>query len=313
MALGSTVLFTLLACACYASFLLFIDWSVYVIPPSEQMEIVLRCTFLAFTGFLAYSLTDAQRKEASRSREVADALQQANEDLRAAEQEVRRGERLAALGQLTAGLAHEIRNPLVTIRSSAEILGRSVREENEIAREMGGNILAEVDRADVLITKFLQFARPLEITLEPADITEVIDEAIAEFQRSEAADQISVYTNYTPDVPNVPLDREMMVRVFFNLLANAAQASESGSVITARTKLTDGHVEAMIVDKGRGIPAERLESIFNPFVTDRDEGVGLGLAIVSKIVDLHEGTVLVESEPGQGSTFRVRLPLEKKA
>lgn len=306
--LGTTA-FTVLSVGSYYSFLLFLDWDVYVMFERDFEELALRSAFLVFSGFLAFNLTEEQRREARLNRENARKLAEANTSLQKAEGAVRRGERLAALGQLTAGLAHEIRNPLGAIRSSAEILSRTVPEENDIAQEMSANIRSEVDRANQIITKFLQFASPTELSAEPADLSTVIDRAIALVKRAQPPIPCSIYTNYLPDIPPVNMDSALMERVFFNLLVNAAQASGSESVITVRTKIAGSFAEIAIIDKGIGIAKEDLDNIFNPFFTKKAGGTGLGLSIVSRIVDLHGGKILVESEPGSGSTFRVLLPL----
>jgi len=304
-----TVVVTLLSCGAYFSFLLFLDWDLYVILERDLEELTLRAAFLAFTGFLAFDLTAAQRREATISRKTADQLAKANQDLLEAESAVRREQRLAALGQLTAGLAHELRNPLGAIRTSAEILSRSVPPENDIAAEMAINIREEVDRANQLVTKFLQFANPVNLSVEPTDLAAVLDRSIQLAKRNSPPVECSIFTNYLPDVPPVPMDSTLMERVFLNLILNAAQASDRNGVITIRTKLTEGFAEAAIIDTGSGIAPEHLEEIFNPFFTRKPGGTGLGLAIVSRIVDLHGGQVVVESAPGKGSTFRVLLPL----
>ncbi|MCC6265105.1 MAG: hypothetical protein IT169_16140 [Bryobacterales bacterium] len=305
-----TAVFTALSVGAYASFLLFLDWDVYVMFERDFEELSLRSAFLVFSGFLVYTLSEEQRQEAQRNRETARLLADANLNLRKAESEVRRGERLSALGQLTAGLAHEIRNPLGAIHSSAEVLARVAPADNEIAQEMSANIRSEVDRANQIITKFLQFASPTELSAEPEDLSVIIDRAIALVKSARPPIPCTIYTNYLPDIPPVNVDAALMERVFFNLLVNAAQASGEGSVITVRTKITEGFAETAIIDKGVGIAREDLDQIFNPFFTKRPGGTGLGLSVVSRIADLHGGKILVESELGSGSTFRVLLPLK---
>jgi two-component system sensor histidine kinase HydH len=223
---------------------------------------------------------------------------------------VRRADRLAALGQLTAGLAHELRNPLSTIKSSAELLNTSLADsENEVAKEVAGFISTEVDRTNSLITRFLDFARPLKLKLAKVDVGSVIDRAVRDLNRHV---KTNVHRNYSPDVRPVAMDEELMERVFYNLLMNASQASAAeDATVTVRTRmLGDGAtVEVAVIDRGSGIAASNLENIFNPFFTTKKEGVGLGLAIVSKIVGEHQGRILVESEVGQGTIFRVLLPI----
>jgi signal transduction histidine kinase len=306
--LGTTI-FTALSIGAYGSFLLFLDWDAYVMFERDFEELSLRSAFLVFSGFLVFTLSEEQRREARQNRETARLLADANASLQKAESEVRRGERLAALGQLTAGLAHEIRNPLGAIHSSADLLARVVPADNDIAQEMSANIRSEVDRANQIITKFLQFASPTELSAEPADLSAIIDRAIALAKHASPPISCTIYTNYLPDIPPVNVDSTLMERVFLNLLVNAAQASGEECVITVRTKITEGFAETAVIDKGVGIAREDMDNIFNPFFTKRAEGTGLGLSVVSRIVDLHGGKIQVESELGSGSTFRVLLPL----
>jgi two-component system sensor histidine kinase HydH len=252
------------------------------------------------------------REEAVKSQLAAEQLAAANESLERAEAEVRRSERLAALGQLTAGLAHELRNPMSTMKTSAEFLARSVGEENAVAREMAGFIKEEVDRTNSLITRFLDFARPQHLKLEPGDLVAMLDRAIEQFERESLTTEggVTVFKNYSPDIPPIAFDAELMERVIYNLVMNAAQASLPGGVVTVKTRRVEDTVEIAVIDRGSGIEAKDRESIFNPFFTTKSAGVGLGLAIVSKIVDEHGGQITVESTPGEGSVFHVLLPLK---
>jgi signal transduction histidine kinase len=307
LGVGGTIAFTVLACVTYVT----IDWRVYEFEPGQVPELWLRLVFLALIGYLTQRLAEAHRLEAQRAQEVAGQLAEANRSLQEAEAAVRRSERLAALGQLSAGLAHELRNPLGTIRASAEMLLKNVPEESEIQRELAGFISSEVDRTNSLVTRFLEFARPLEVRPETAELTEVLDRSIAQLERVTPRYNVSVYRNYSPDVRPFAFDAELMERVFYNLLLNAAQATPAGGEIVVKTRVADGSVEIAVIDRGAGIAPEHLESIFNPFFTTKKEGVGLGLAIVSKIVDLHGGKMSVESEAGKGSVFHVFLPVVK--
>jgi two-component system, NtrC family, sensor histidine kinase HydH len=304
-----TLAISLLAAGVYLIFLLYIDWTRYFIEWPEITELVLRVVFLAMVGTLANTLAEDLREQSRKYRRTAEQLSEANVQIREAEEAVRRSDRLAALGQLSAGLAHELRNPLGTIKASAEMLGPNLNAENEVAREVAGFISTEVDRANSLITRFLQFARPLQVRLECADLTQVLDRAIAMAARE--APGIAIYKNYSPEIPPFPLDAELMERVFYNLVLNAAQASPEGGAVTVKTRSAQGTAEISVIDRGSGIEPKSLDSIFNPFFTTKPSGVGLGLAIVAKIVDEHGGKITVESEPAKGSVFRVLLPMER--
>lgn len=308
---GAT-LFTFLACAVYASFLLLIDWSKYVIPPREVKELGLRLLFLPVVGYVTHQLAQSNRVEARKYQAVAEQLALANRNLQEAEAAVRRSERLAALGQLTAGLAHELRNPLGTMKASSEMLLKNLPPENEIVREMASYISTEVDRTNSLITRFLDFARPFHLRLQPSDLGAIIDRAVAQLERHNPPFDVAVYKNYSPDIPPLPLDGELMERVFYNLLLNAAEASPAQGTITVKTRPVNEEVEVAIIDRGSGIDSKNIESIFNPFFSTKPDGVGLGLAIVAKIIDEHGGKMTVESEPGNGSVFRISLPIGER-
>jgi two-component system, NtrC family, sensor histidine kinase HydH len=318
----STLAVSLLACAAYLSFVLFlgnqfdIDTTLHVIhfcakgavcPNDEDVELpfddartlVLRLIFLAVAGNLVSALADVLREQYVRYRKLA-------EELAKTEAAFRRADRLAAIGQLSAGLAHELRNPLATIRSSAELLTRNLPAGNELAAEMAGFISSEVDRTNSLVTRFLDFARPLSLGKEPTDVTRTIDRAIQQVEREN--NTVPISREYDSGAAPIPIDSEMMERVFYNLILNAVQASNPGSAVTVRTRHAHPYAEIDVIDHGVGIPKDQTESIFNPFFTTKPTGTGLGLPIVAKIVDEHGGKLTVESEPGKGSTFRVQLP-----
>lgn len=305
---AGTIVFTFLACGTYASFLLYYDWERDV-PPEELPQLWLRLASLAVIGYLARRLAEAHGAEARRAQAAVEELAEANRNLQEAEAAVRRSERLAALGQLSAGLAHELRNPLGTIRASAEMLLKNVPEDGGVARELAGFISSEVDRTNSLVTRFLEFARPLKLEPQKAELDQAIDRAIAQLERGTPRRDVTIYRNYSPDVLPFAFDAELMERVFYNLLLNAAQATAPGGEVTVKTRALGGSVEISVIDRGAGIEAGQLENVFNPFFTTKKDGVGLGLAIVSKIVDLHGGKITVESEPGKGSIFRVFLPV----
>jgi len=307
LGVGGTLAVSIVAAGSYLSTYFLIDWSKYVMDPQDVSELALRVVFLAMVGTLANALAEGLRIQTQRSLRAAEQLSSANLQIQQAEEAVRRSDRLAALGQLSAGLAHELRNPLGTIRGSAEMLTRSVSAENEVAREVAGFIASEVDRANSLITRFLHFARPLELRPDKADLAQTIDRAVANVQRE--APGIAIYKNYAPEIPPFSFDAELMERVLFNLILNAAQATAPGGVVTVKTRAAPDMAEISVIDRGSGIDAKNLGAIFNPFFTTKPQGVGLGLAIVAKIVDEHGGKIAVESEPGKGSVFQVLLPM----
>jgi signal transduction histidine kinase len=304
----ATLVFTALAAGAYLSFLLFLDWEKFVLERPEIEVFIQRLVFLFMVANLANVLAEALREQSEKRRRTAEHLTEANRQVLLAHEAVRRSDKLAALGQLTAGLAHELRNPLGTIKASAEMLNKQLSAENEVAREVAGFISTEVDRTNSLVTRFLQFARPLKLRMETADLAQLLDRSIMAAERE--APGIAFYRNYAPEIPPFPLDAELMERVFYNLVLNAAQASTSDGAVTVKTRAEGRTAEIAVIDRGSGINPAQMKDIFNPFFTTKPDGVGLGLAIVAKIVDEHGGKIAVESEPGKGSIFCVSLPMD---
>jgi signal transduction histidine kinase len=304
LGLVGTLVFTALTGAAYLSFLLFLGER-FILENPEVLFYRVVCLFMM--GNLANTLAQALRERSDQYRRAAEHLTEANRQVLEAQEAVRRSDRLAALGQLSAGLAHELRNPLGTIRASAEMLSRQVSAENEVVREVAGFIATEVDRTNSLVTRFLQFARPLELRLDKSDLAQMLDRAISIAEREVGG--IAIYRNYEPGIPPFPFDAELMEHVFYNLIVNAAQATPKGGAVTVKSRAHGNMAEVAVIDRGSGITPETMKNIFNPFFTTKTDGVGLGLAIVAKIVDQHGGKIAVESQPGEGSIFCVSLPM----
>jgi signal transduction histidine kinase len=244
-----------------------------------------------------------------RTQEAAERLAETNRSLRRAEASLRRSERLAALGQLTAGLAHELRNPMGTIKASAEMLTKSSTQKRpEVMSEMAGYIGSEVDRMNSLISSFLDFARPLQIHRVQADLRAVAEDVLR--QQGDQASKCGVTLSLRmPDGPLLfDFDPDLLNVALSNLVQNAVQASKAGQEVELRVSPTEDDVNIFVSDHGSGIQAEHLENIFNPFFTTKPNGVGLGLAIVSKIVAEHDGRIRVFSEPEAGTRFELIIP-----
>ncbi len=236
---AGSLVFTLLAGAAYLAFLFWVQEMSQV-----TADLVVRIAFLAMIGNLANILAEELRVQLAKQRRSAEQLIAANRQIQEAEEAARRSDRLAALGQLSAGLAHELRNPLGTIRASSEMLNRSLSAENEVAREVAGFIGSEVDRANSLITRFLEFARPLRLRLDTADLAPTLDRAIALVERETPA--IAIYKNYEPAIPPFPFDSELLERVFYNLVLNAVQATPAGGAVTVKTRASGDTVEIAV-------------------------------------------------------------------
>lgn len=309
--LPGVIVVTAIACAGYFSFLLpvFIDYSQVELPPNYLNLMGLRASFNAIVAFLVFQQAKAKRDEMQRTQEAAGRLAEANRELRETQASLRRTERLAALGQLTAGLAHELRNPLGTIKASAEMLMKpATKNRPEVMDEMAAYIASEVDRMNGLVASFLDFARPLKLQPAEADLREVLAEVVRD--QAELAARCSVQVLQKSD--GGPLvfrfDRDLLRVALANLLQNAIQASAAKQTVELRAQAGEDEVTIYVSDAGEGIAPVQLESIFNPFFTTKPKGVGLGLALVAKIVDEHGGRVRVWSELGRGTRFEVTLP-----
>ena len=240
------------------------------------------------------------------------------ENLKQSQNTLRRADRLSSLGLLTAGLAHEIRNPLVAIRTFTQLLPERY-EDAEFREGFQGLALKEVDRICGLINDLLSFARPSRPNVAEENMNDVVD-GIARILETEAKEKgVEITRNFAINLPKVWIDREQMKQVFMNLILNAIQAMKEGGSIFISTRLTSRNgaapsgqfLQVEVRDTGVGIPAENLDHIFDPFFTSKDEGSGLGLSISHQIVQEHGGYVTVESEVGMGTTFFVNLPIGK--
>ena len=249
---------------------------------------------------------------------MAARLLQRERELKQSQDTLRRADRLSSLGLLTAGLAHEIRNPLVAIRTFTQLLPERYGDA-EFREGFQGLALKEVDRICGLITDLLSFARPSKPNVAPEDMSDVVD-GIARILESQAKEKgVEIARDFASDLPKVWIDREQMKQVFMNLILNAIQAMKNDGSIVVATRLysrdqagqTAQFVQVEIRDTGVGISEDNLEHIFDPFFTNKDEGSGLGLSISHQIVQEHGGYITVQSKLGTGTAFFVNLPIGK--
>jgi two-component system sensor histidine kinase HydH len=309
-----TLLWTLAASAAYSSNLYQAQHS-FTITADSISELLMRVLFFFFVAMTVNRFVVQYRMQVRSYQELSETLSEANRSLKLAQEEAQRAERLAALGQLSAGLAHEIRNPLGIIKGSAEILVQKLGSGDELAKELSGYIYTEVNRVSALVSRFLDFARPSQLDLSAADLTSVLERCLKVVADTGACARAKVQREFDQGLPKVMLDQDLTDQVFTNLLMNACEAmGEEGGELWVRLRAADekNHEAGVVVeieDSGPGVAQEMKEQIFNPFVTTKKSGVGLGLAIVSKIVDAHGGSVKLISEPGRGACFRVTFPV----
>jgi two-component system NtrC family sensor kinase len=236
------------------------------------------------------------------------------EDISRAKVQMQRADRLASLGTLTAGLAHEIRNPLVAIKTFTQLLPE--RFDDDEFRDHFLNVTAgEVDRISSLVNELLEFARPSHPNLNKEDLNQIVEKMLLLVASASHKKNLGIVKDFHQSLPPVVLDKEQMKQVFLNILLNAIDATPENGTITVGTKLVkkngyEDAVQIMVRDTGKGIPKEDLERIFTPFFTTKHQGNGLGLAISHQIVQEHHGSIEVESEESKGTTFCVILSVD---
>jgi PAS domain S-box-containing protein len=225
------------------------------------------------------------------------------------EKKLYESEKLAALGQLSAGIAHEVRNPLSSIKMSLQILGKRMNPAgNDLKRFKIAE--KEVEHLETLVNNVLVFAKPLEPKMIPIDLAKVLDHAIAMAERGIADKHIELQTQFS-NIPPIAVDAAMMADAFLNIIRNAIEAvEEQGNILVSLNYSNETHqsVVVEIKDNGCGINEEDMPHIFNPFFTVKKYGTGLGLSQVKKIIDLHQGTIDIISEKGKGTKVYVTLP-----
>jgi two-component system, NtrC family, sensor histidine kinase HydH len=287
------------------------------IAPEGYSILAIRVLFFFVAAILVNRFAVENRRQVQRLQDLSEKLEETNRQLRRAEAEARRAERLAALGQLSAGLAHEIRNPLGVIKGSADMLSRKVAGSEPLVAELAGYISSEVNRLNALVVRFLDFARPSKLELRPERITEIVDRALDAAIASVPDSGVKIERRYVANLPEIPADAQLCEQVFVNLITNALQAMQDQEASLEKTlrlaiapEVSSGEpgVGVIVEDSGPGVPPELREQIFNPFFTSKKDGVGLGLSIVAKIIDDHRGTIRLEENKPRGARFRVFFP-----
>jgi signal transduction histidine kinase len=279
--------------------------------------------FLA-VGMLVGLVVDRERQYRRGLEKQAETLAQSHRELREQtrlllekEMQLHRADRLSALGQLSAGLAHEIRNPLGSIKGAVEILQEDSSPGHPKA-EFYAILLKEVQRLNDVLTSFLSFARPVTPHLAPVDVRAVIAALEGLISGQAHAHRVRLSTTFHAEASWVMADEGLLKQAFLNIMLNAVEAMRSGGDLTVSTRLAtrgapEDQGEALEIafgDTGPGIPEEDLSRIFDPFFTTKNDGTGLGLAITHRIIESHHGTIKVVSRRGTGTTFTVALPLE---
>jgi len=221
--------------------------------------------------------------------------------------------RLAYVGTLAAGIAHEVRNPLSSVKMNVQMMERKLAEladpaQADYFRGKVERIKGEIERLEDSVNHFLAFSRPAPLRFESVRLNDAVDNVLELLEPQCQAKGVQLARRYARDLPPIELDPRQFVQAIQNLVLNAIQALGRGGTITVTTEATPGGAALSVADNGPGIPKDVQEHIFEVFFTTREGGTGLGLNIVSRIVEEHHGKLTVESEPGKGATFRIELP-----
>ncbi|NOX96785.1 MAG: HAMP domain-containing protein [Nitrospirae bacterium] len=238
-------------------------------------------------------------------------LERANVELqRYYERQMQQAEKLATIGELASGIAHEIKNPLSGIGAAIQVLSEEFNLRTT-HREIVDEIMQQLERLNKTTRDLLSFARPAEPRFLAGDLNEIINKAGFFIRKRAEKQNVLIREDLKQDIPHIFLDPEQMQQVFLNIMLNALQAMPKGGELHIKTSQKEDTVEVAFEDTGKGISPEQLRKIFNPFFTTRHRGTGLGLSICRKIVESHGGSIKVESEPGKGTIFTVILPVKE--
>ena len=245
-------------------------------------------------------------------RTLEEKVKQRSEELFAMQARVAQSERLASLGILAAGVAHEINNPLGAIMALTALTLEELKE-GDPNRENLQEVVRQSERCRDIVKGLLQFSRHSKVNPELADLNKILQDTLSLVTKQAQFLNITVAANYDPQLPPVMADKSELEEVFMNILINAVQAmQERGTItITTRHSAPDNSVEVLISDTGCGVPPDKIDQLFHPFFTTKEsgQGTGLGLSIAYGIITSHHGSISVESEVGKGSTFKIRLPI----
>lgn len=257
-------------------------------------------------GGIMGALGDQLKKARIRAERSAEERQKAYEELQKTFEQLLQAEKLSSLGELAAGIVHEVRNPLAAIKGAVEILEDELRPDSP-RREFADLAKREVERLDKLVGEFLHFARPSKLSVAPVDLNQTVESVAALIENQAAAQSIFIAKEFAENLPPVLADVEQIRQVLLNLSINSLQAMPDGGKIQFRTFQSGENCAVEIEDEGGGIDEELLLKIFDPFFTTKEKGVGLGLSIAHKIAAQHKGSLKAASRERK-TIFRLELP-----
>ncbi|HXK59916.1 MAG TPA: ATP-binding protein [Acidobacteriota bacterium] len=273
---------------------------------NQYAEIILYHVIAVIIGFLS----QRERRQRERLEAASQELSRAYDQIQQTFDQLRQSDRLAALGQLSAGVAHEIRNPLGSIKGSIEILESEFPADHP-KREFVDIIKEETSRLNNIVAAFLKFARPASPSMQLTSVGELIDSTLTLLKKEAEASRVNLEVHHASSLPAIRLDPDQIRQVLLNIVLNGIQAMPAGGRVEVRSSYRDSDRSVIIEvsDTGNGQPPEDLDQLFDPFYTTKPHGTGLGLSISYQLVHNHKGNLTVRRNDQGGLTFGISLPL----
>jgi len=274
---------------------------------TQYAEIVIFFLVGIVTGLLA----DREQEQKRQLEQMADQLSKLYRELQDSFEQLKRADRLSAIGQLSASIAHEIRNPLASIEGAVNVLSKPETDE-EVRHEFREIIRKECRRLNQLLTNLLDFARPRMPQYREAEVGQLLDSVISLVVHAAGQSGVSLRKDLSADLPRLECDSEQLQQVILNLVMNAIQAMPSGGEVSLAVRQRDSNIQIEVTDQGVGIAEEDLGKIFDPFFSTKKGGTGLGLSVAHRIVSQHNGALTAKRNADKGMTFSVLIPIHHR-
>ena len=274
---------------------------------TQYAEIVIFFLVGIVTGLLA----DREQKQKRQLEQMAEQLSKLYRELQDSFEQLKRADRLSAIGQLSASIAHEIRNPLASIEGAVNVLSMPETDE-EMRQEFREIIQKECRRLNQLLTNLLDFARPRLPQYREAEVGQLLDSVIGLVVHAAGQSGVTFRKDLSADLPRFECDSEQLKQVILNLVMNAVQAMPSGGEVSLAARQGDSNIQIEVIDQGIGIAEEDVGKIFDPFFSTKQGGTGLGLSVAHRIVSQHNGTLTAKRNADKGMTFSVLIPIHHR-
>lgn len=277
-------------------------------PPARFFDLAAFSAVAALAGLFLQRERRQKQQHRAMGQQLSDMYQKLQENFEG----MKRAERLSALGQLSAGLAHEIRNPLASIAGAASILQRNHPDDPKSSRCVQ-IIDSECKRLNKLLTNFIDFARPRLPVFQKISVDTALEDVVSLANHAIGRKSINLAIRIDGSLPEIECDAEQLRQVLLNLLINAIEASSEGGTVTLKAQQNEGMLEILVVDEGSGIAPDLIDRLFDPFFTTKEMGTGLGLPVAHQIVSQMSGVLTARRNPDRGMTFTIAFPVRERA